>query len=161
PGHAGAPREGGHASLREVAQERLPARVRPAALARGRGRAEGRDQPPGQALEPVAAGPSRLGAQPQSAPGPPPRRAPPSAPPGPPPPMRRLDPRRKPAARLAGTALIAAIRTLAPAGVALLGALALAAVARLPWRWYLRRVAAVGAFVALFTAPLPLLLDGP
>jgi cobalt/nickel transport system permease protein len=76
-------------------------------------------------------------------------------------PLRRLDPRWKLAALLLGTALIAAVRTLAPAGVGLLGALALAAVARLPWRWYLGRAAAVGVFVALFTGPLPFLLDGP
>jgi cobalt/nickel transport system permease protein len=76
-------------------------------------------------------------------------------------PLRRLDPRWKLAALLLGTALVAAVRTLPPAGAALLGALVLAAVARLPWRWYLRRAAAVGLFVALFTVPLPFLLDGP
>src|SRR5690242_12356817 len=75
-------------------------------------------------------------------------------------PLRRLDPRWKLAALLLGTALVAAVRTLAPTGVALLGALALAAVARLPWRWYLGRVAAVALFVGLFTLPLPFLLDG-
>ena len=76
-------------------------------------------------------------------------------------PLRRLDPRWKLAAHLLGTAHVAAVRTLAPAGVGLLGALALAAVARLPWRWYLKRVAAVGVFIALFTLPLPFLLVGP
>jgi cobalt/nickel transport system permease protein len=76
-------------------------------------------------------------------------------------PLRRLDPRWKLAALLLGTALVAAVRTLAPAGAALLGALALATVARLPWCWYMGRVAAVGVFVALFTLPLPFLLDGP
>jgi cobalt/nickel transport system permease protein len=76
-------------------------------------------------------------------------------------PLRRLDPRWKLAAFLLGTALVAAVRTLAPAGAALLGALVLAAVARLPWRWYLGRIAAVSVFVALLTGPLPFLLDGP
>jgi cobalt/nickel transport system permease protein len=76
-------------------------------------------------------------------------------------PLRRLDPRWKLAALLLAAALAAAIRTLPPAGLALLGALALAALARLPPRWYLRRVAAVGLFLALFTLPLPFLLEGP
>jgi cobalt/nickel transport system permease protein len=75
-------------------------------------------------------------------------------------PLRRLDPRWKLATLLLTAVLVAAIRTLAPAGAALLGALALAAVARLPWRWYLGRIAAVGLFVALFTLPLPFLLVG-
>ncbi len=75
--------------------------------------------------------------------------------------LRRLDPRWKLAALLLCTALVAAVQTLLPAGVALLGALMLAVVAHLPWRWYLRRLAVVGLFVAFFTVPLPLLLDGP
>src|SRR5262249_34692501 len=75
--------------------------------------------------------------------------------------LRRLDPRWKLAALLLSTALVAAVRTLAPAGVGLLGALALAAFAHLPWRWYLRRLAVVGLFVAFFTVPLPFLLEGP
>ncbi len=75
--------------------------------------------------------------------------------------LRRLDPRWKLAGLLLATVLVAAIRTPGPAGVALLGALALAALARLPWPWYLRRVLAVGVFVALFTLPLPFLLSGP
>jgi cobalt/nickel transport system permease protein len=78
-------------------------------------------------------------------------------------PLRRLDPRWKLAALLLAAVLVAAVRTLAPTAAALLGALALAALARLPWRWYLGRVAAVGLFVALFALPLPFLLggDGP
>ena len=81
-------------------------------------------------------------------------------PPCPDSPLARLDPRWKLAALLLGAVLVAAVRTLVPSALALLGALALAAAARLPWRWYLGRVAAVGLFVALFTLPLPLLLDG-
>jgi cobalt/nickel transport system permease protein len=76
-------------------------------------------------------------------------------------PLRRLDPRWKLAGLLLATGLIAAIVTPPPAAAALLGALALAALARLPWRWYLRRVAAVGLFVGLFALPLPFLLGGP
>jgi cobalt/nickel transport system permease protein len=75
--------------------------------------------------------------------------------------LRRIDPRWKLAALLLATALVAAIRTLAPAGLALLGAVALAAVGRLPWRWCRARLAAVGLFVGLFTVPLPFLLAGP
>jgi len=76
-------------------------------------------------------------------------------------PLRRLDPRWKLAALLVSTALAAALRTPVPAALALLGALVLAATARLPGRWYLRRVAAVALFVGLFILPLPFLLDGP
>jgi len=76
-------------------------------------------------------------------------------------PLRHLDPRWKLAALLLSTALIAAVRSLIPVGVGLLGALTLAAIADLPWRWYLRRLAVVGLFVGFFTLPLPLLLDGP
>jgi cobalt/nickel transport system permease protein len=76
-------------------------------------------------------------------------------------PLRRLDPRWKLAALLLLAVLVAAVRGLAPTGAALLGALAFAAVARLPWRWYLGRLAAVGLFVGLFTLPLPFLLAGP
>ncbi|HEX5269661.1 MAG TPA: cobalt ECF transporter T component CbiQ [Gemmataceae bacterium] len=75
-------------------------------------------------------------------------------------PLCRLDPRWKLAALVLAAVLVASVRTLPPTGVALLGALALAAVVRLPWRWYLGRVAAVGLFVALFTLPLPFLLGG-
>ncbi len=76
-------------------------------------------------------------------------------------PLRRLDPRWKLAGLLLTAALVAAVRALPPTGAALLGALVLAAVARLPWRWYLGRVAAAGLFVALFALPLPFLLAGP
>jgi cobalt/nickel transport system permease protein len=75
-------------------------------------------------------------------------------------PLRRLDPRWKLAGLLLATILVAAIRTPQPASGALLGALVLAAVARLPSRWYLRRIVAVGGLVALFTLPLPFLLGG-
>jgi cobalt/nickel transport system permease protein len=75
-------------------------------------------------------------------------------------PLRRLDPRWKLAGLLLAAVLVAAVRTLIPTAAALLGALALAALARLPWRWYLGRVAAVGLFVALFALPLPFLLSG-
>jgi cobalt/nickel transport system permease protein len=76
-------------------------------------------------------------------------------------PLRRLDPRWKLAALVLAAVLVAAIRTLAPTAAALLASLVLAALARLPWRWYLGRVAAAGLFVVLFTLPLPFLLVGP
>jgi cobalt/nickel transport system permease protein len=82
-------------------------------------------------------------------------------PPCPESPLRRLDARWKLAALLLGTALVAAVRTPAPAALAVVSALALAAVARVPLRWYLGRLAAVGLFLALFTLPLPFLLSGP
>src|SRR5262249_24937211 len=75
-------------------------------------------------------------------------------------PLRRLDPRWK----LAGITLLAAsvvaLRTWPPAVTALAAALALAALARLPLRWFLGRLAAVGLFLALFTLTLPFLLPG-
>jgi cobalt/nickel transport system permease protein len=36
----------------------------------------------------------------------------------------------------------------------------LATIARLPWRWYWSRLAAVGLFLALFAVPLPFLVQG-
>lgn len=76
-------------------------------------------------------------------------------------PLRHLDPRSKLAGLAAATAAVASLRTLPPAAVALLAAFTLAIVGRLPLRWYLGRVGAVALFLALFTVPLPFLLDGP
>jgi cobalt/nickel transport system permease protein len=78
-------------------------------------------------------------------------------------PLGRLDPRW----RLAGIALfvvaVALVGTLPAAGLALLGAVTLAACAQLPARWCLERFGAVAVFLALFTLPLPFLIggDGP
>jgi cobalt/nickel transport system permease protein len=76
-------------------------------------------------------------------------------------PVRRLDPRWKLAALLLAAAAVAALETPAAAGAAWVGALLLAALGRLPWRWYLARVGVVSLFLLLFTLPLPFLLEGP
>ena len=76
-------------------------------------------------------------------------------------PLRRLDPRWKLAALVPAALLVALLRGLPAAGAALAGALALAALARIPGRWLLGRLGAAALFLALFTLPLPLLLhDG-
>ena len=74
--------------------------------------------------------------------------------------VRRLDPRWKLAGLLAAAAAASASRTLPVTALALLGALALAALARLPPRWYFGRVGAVALFLALLTLPLPLFPGG-
>jgi cobalt/nickel transport system permease protein len=81
-------------------------------------------------------------------------------PPCPDSPLRRLDPRWKLAA-LALAALVAAVlRALGPALAALAGSLLLAAVARLPLRWYLERLGALALFLMVFAGPLPFLVRG-
>jgi cobalt/nickel transport system permease protein len=82
-------------------------------------------------------------------------------PPCPDSPLRRLDPRWKLAGLVLAAAAAAALRTPPAAAAALAGAAALAALGRLPPRWYLARVGAVAVFLALFTLPLPFLLRGP
>jgi cobalt/nickel transport system permease protein len=82
-------------------------------------------------------------------------------PPCPDSPLRRLDPRWKLAA-LALTVLSAAtLRTLSASAAALLFALLLAVLARLPTRWYLTRLGAMALFLGFFTLPLPFLLHDP
>jgi cobalt/nickel transport system permease protein len=81
-------------------------------------------------------------------------------PPCPDSPLRRLDARWKLAGLLIAAAAVAALRTLPPILVALAFALLLAVIGRLPRRWYLQRVATVAIFLALFTLPLPFLMDG-
>ncbi|MSQ96612.1 MAG: cobalt ECF transporter T component CbiQ [Gemmataceae bacterium] len=64
--------------------------------------------------------------------------------------VQRLDPRWKLAGVLPATLAIALLRSEGPAMAALAGALLLVVLARLPWRWYLRRMGtAVVFFVAL------------
>jgi cobalt/nickel transport system permease protein len=81
-----------------------------------------------------------------------------------PPPARsalsRLDPRWKLAALLLAAAVVATLHTLRVAAVACLAALLLAVLARLPARWFLKRLGAAALFLALFTLPLPWLLAG-
>jgi cobalt/nickel transport system permease protein len=76
-------------------------------------------------------------------------------------PLSRLDPRWKLAALLLAAAAVAALHTWPAAAAALAGALALAALGRLPPRWYLGRLAAVAGVLALFAGSLPFLLTGP
>ncbi len=84
-----------------------------------------------------------------------------SPPPCPDSPLRRLDPRWKLAGLVLATVSAAALRYPPAAAVALLGSAALVVLARLPRRWFLERIGAVALFLALFTLPLPFLLDGP
>src|SRR5690348_3986768 len=82
-----------------------------------------------------------------------------SAPPRPQSLVSRLDPRWKLAALLFASAIAATLHTLPAAGCALAAALLLAFVARLPPRWFFERLVALAVFLALFTLPLPWLLD--
>lgn len=75
-------------------------------------------------------------------------------------PLQRLDARWRLAALLLAAAAVTALRTLPWAVGALLGSVCLVLSARVPWDWYLRRIAAVALVFVLFTAVLPLALDG-
>ncbi len=75
----------------------------------------------------------------------------------PPSPVSRLDPRWKLAALLPAAAVAAALRTVPPALAAVLGAWLLLALARLPLRWYLARLALATLFLVLFAGFLPFL----
>jgi cobalt/nickel transport system permease protein len=71
--------------------------------------------------------------------------------------LSRLDPRWKVAALFLAAAVAAALRHLAPALLAVLGAWLLLGLARLPLRWYLARLALTALFLALFVGFLPFL----
>jgi len=73
-------------------------------------------------------------------------------------PLRQIDPRWKLAGLVLLTVVVACLRHLTPAFVALGGTLVLAALARLPARWFLTRLGAVALFLAPFVASLPFLL---
>jgi cobalt/nickel transport system permease protein len=75
--------------------------------------------------------------------------------------VRRLDPRWKLAALVLAAAAVVGLRGLPASAGALAGALLLAALGRLPPRWFLGRLGAVAGFLLLFAAPLPFLLHGP
>jgi cobalt/nickel transport system permease protein len=75
-------------------------------------------------------------------------------------PLGRLDPRWRLAGLIVVAAAVSLLHSLPAAGVALLVAMLLAASARLPARWCLERLGAVAFFLALFTLPLPFLIDG-
>ncbi len=85
----------------------------------------------------------------------------PDLPPCPDSPLRRLDPRWKLAAQVPAAGLVSALATLPAAAAALLAALLLAALGRLPARWFLGRLAALAVVLLLFVALLPVVLhDG-
>ena len=69
-------------------------------------------------------------------------------------PISRLDPRWKLAAITLAGLVAAVIHTPRGAAAALAGALVLAVVSRLPWRWCVLRLAPVLLFVAVFAVPL-------
>jgi cobalt/nickel transport system permease protein len=71
--------------------------------------------------------------------------------------LTRLDPRWKLAALTAAVASAAALRTLPASAVACAGALALAALGRLPMRWWAQRLGAVALMLAPFVLFLPFL----
>lgn len=75
-------------------------------------------------------------------------------------PLSRRDPRWKLAAFAPAVVAASFPRTWLAAWVAFFGALLLAWLARLPMRWFLRRVGVVLSFLAVFVGPLPFLLRG-
>jgi cobalt/nickel transport system permease protein len=82
-------------------------------------------------------------------------------PPCPDSPLRRLDPRWKLATLLLAAAATVSLRTPPAAALALVGAVALVPVGRLPARWYLTRVGAAALFLVPFAGLLPFLtFDG-
>ncbi len=72
-------------------------------------------------------------------------------------PLARLDARWRLVALLLAIVAVSVLRGLAACVLALVGALVLAALARLPWRWYVARLAVVGGLMALFVVAVPLL----
>jgi cobalt/nickel transport system permease protein len=77
----------------------------------------------------------------------------------PPSPVQRWDPRWKLAAMLLAALCVVQVRTPGPALTALAGTLFLAALARVPWRWFGRRLGtALGMFV-LFLVWLPFVVQ--
>jgi cobalt/nickel transport system permease protein len=76
-------------------------------------------------------------------------------------PLGRLDPRWRLAALAGSAAAFCVLGTLTAAAAAFAFALLLAALGRVPRRWFLGRLAALAAVLALFVLLLPFLLDGP
>jgi cobalt/nickel transport system permease protein len=76
-------------------------------------------------------------------------------------PLTRLDPRWKLAGIVLLVVAVAVLQTLAAASAALVAALLLVITARLPARWLLTRVAAVGLFLVVLAVWLPFTLNGP
>src|SRR5947208_413341 len=70
--------------------------------------------------------------------------------------VQRMDPRWKLAGLVLAAVTFAIFRTIGPALIALAGAVAIVAFARLSWSWYLRRLGVAMTMYALFLVWLPL-----
>src|SRR5262245_6209380 len=70
-------------------------------------------------------------------------------------PLGQVDPRWKLVALFLAVILVALLRGLAPAACALVAAVVLAALAKLPWRWYLVRLGSVALVLSFLLAWLP------
>lgn len=70
-------------------------------------------------------------------------------------PLARLDARWRLAGLLAVVAAAASVRTAGAAALALLAALLLAALARMDWGWYFRRLLLITFLLAAFLVPMP------
>ena len=66
-----------------------------------------------------------------------------------------LDPRWRLAALGVALLTVACLRTLPAAALGLVGTLLLACLARMPWRWFLARLAVIGLLLLAFVVPLP------
>ena len=75
-------------------------------------------------------------------------------------PLSRLDPRWKLAALTIAGVAAAVVHTPLAAGTALAGAVLLAVLGQLPWRWWATRVAPAALFVAVFAVPLAFFPQG-
>lgn len=78
---------------------------------------------------------------------------------GPPSLVQRFDPRWKLAGLLPMALAFALIRTWGPAIAALVGSILLVAAARLPWRWYARRLGVAMTMFVLFFIWLPFVVE--
>jgi cobalt/nickel transport system permease protein len=72
---------------------------------------------------------------------------------------QRMDPRWKLAGLLLAALALAFVRTWGPAMAALAGSMVIVALARLPWRWYLRRLATALTMYVLFLIWLPFVVE--
>src|SRR5438132_157097 len=73
--------------------------------------------------------------------------------------VQRLDPRWKLAALLVAALAMVLLRGWGPALAAMVGALILVILARLPWRWYCWRMATALTMYLLFMIWLPLIVE--
>src|SRR5689334_13065532 len=75
-------------------------------------------------------------------------------------PIARLDPRWRLLALLLAMVVVAILKTLESAVLALVGSLLLALLARMPWRWYVGRMLLLAVPLAFFVVPMPFLSAG-